>query len=60
MRFAPGRPGDVGVHGAAAACGSLFGAWLMTEKLNRTQVKMIIGVVLLGIALETAWDLPGQ
>jgi len=35
-----------------SAGGALAGAWLMTEKLKRKQVKIVIGLVLLGIAAK--------
>ncbi|NMC68583.1 MAG: sulfite exporter TauE/SafE family protein [Myxococcales bacterium] len=38
--------------GAASALGALGGAWLMTERLQSRQVKIAIGVVLLGIAVK--------
>ncbi|TNF28651.1 MAG: sulfite exporter TauE/SafE family protein [Deltaproteobacteria bacterium] len=38
--------------GVGAAAGAVLGAWLMTEKLNRNQVKLLIGVVLLGVAAK--------
>ena len=37
--------------------GALMGSWLMTEKLKPKQVKLIIGIVLLGIALKMIWNL---
>lgn len=37
--------------------GAVFGAWLMTEKLSAKQVKLIIGIVLLGIAGNMMWNL---
>ncbi len=40
-----------------SAGGALIGAWLMTEKLKRRQVKFIIGIVLLGIAVKMLWGL---
>jgi len=43
--------------GAASAMGALLGAWLMTDKLNRKQVKALIGVVLLGIATKMIYGL---
>ncbi|MFW6147809.1 MAG: sulfite exporter TauE/SafE family protein [Thermodesulfobacteriota bacterium] len=42
---------------AGSALGAMVGAWLMTEKLKREQVKLIIGAVLLGIAVKMIWDL---
>jgi uncharacterized protein len=35
--------------------GALIGSWLMTEKLQSRHVKMIIGIVLYGIAVKMAW-----
>ena len=43
--------------GVASAVGALLGAWLMTDKLNRNQVKALIGVVLLGIATKMIYGL---
>jgi uncharacterized protein len=43
--------------GVASAMGALLGAWLMTDKLNRNQVKALIGVVLLGIATKMVYGL---
>lgn len=40
-----------------SAGGAVIGSWLMTDKLKRTQVKAIIGIVLLGIAAKMIWDL---
>jgi uncharacterized membrane protein YfcA len=42
---------------AGSASGALIGSWLMTEKLKGRQVKVLIGVVLLGIAVRMAWSL---
>jgi uncharacterized membrane protein YfcA len=49
----------LGVTAAGSALGAIVGAWLMTEKLKRDQVKFIIGVVLLGIATKMIWSLLG-
>jgi uncharacterized membrane protein YfcA len=35
--------------------GALIGSWLMTEKLQSGHVKMVIGIVLYGIAIKMAW-----
>ena len=35
--------------------GALIGSWLMTEKLQSRHVKMVIGIVLYGIAIKMAW-----
>ncbi|MDP8208890.1 MAG: sulfite exporter TauE/SafE family protein [Candidatus Electryonea clarkiae] len=40
-----------------SALGAVAGAWLMTEKLKRNQVKYIIGFVLLVIAIKMVWNL---
>ncbi len=40
-----------------SAGGAVIGSWLMTDKLKRTQVKAIIGIVLLGIAAKMVWSL---
>lgn len=40
-----------------SAMGALLGSWLMTEKLKPRQVKLIIGIVLLGIAAKMILNL---
>lgn len=40
-----------------SALGSILGAWLMTEKLKREHVKLIIGIVLIGIAIKMIYNL---
>ena len=47
----------LGFTAIGSALGAVVGAWLMTEKLKREQVKVIIGVVLLGIAAKMIWSL---
>ena len=47
----------LGVTGVASAAAAMLGAWLMTERLKRNQVKLIIGVVLLGVAAKMIWTL---
>ncbi len=42
---------------AGAAAGAGLGAWLMTDKLNTRQVKLLIGVILLAVTAKMAWDL---
>ncbi|MBT8226794.1 MAG: sulfite exporter TauE/SafE family protein [Dactylosporangium sp.] len=42
---------------AGAAGGATLGAWLMTDKLNARQVKLLIGVVLLAVAARMVWNL---
>ena len=43
--------------GVGSAGGALIGSWLMTDRLNRQQVKFIIGIVLLAIAAKMIWGL---
>jgi uncharacterized membrane protein YfcA len=40
-----------------SAAGAALGAWLMSDRLKGRQVKVTIGVVLLGIAAKMAWGL---
>ncbi len=40
-----------------SVAGAMIGAWLMVEKLKQRQVKLIIGVVLIGVAARMAWTL---
>jgi uncharacterized membrane protein YfcA len=40
-----------------AAAGAGLGSWLMADKLNTRQVKVLIGVVLIAVAAKMAWDL---
>jgi len=47
----------LGITAVASALGAVLGAWLMTEKLKRKQVKLIIGIVLIGIAAKMMWGL---
>lgn len=47
----------LGATAAGSAGGALAGSWLMTERLQGRQVKMVIGVVLLVIAAKMVWDL---
>lgn len=47
----------LGLTAVGSALGAVVGAWLMTDKLKRNQVKIVIGVVLLGIAAKMLWGL---
>ncbi|MBW1999688.1 MAG: sulfite exporter TauE/SafE family protein [Deltaproteobacteria bacterium] len=47
----------LGFTAVGSALGAIVGAWLMTEKLKRQQVRLIIGIVLLGIAAKMIWNL---
>ena len=49
----------LGFTAIGSALGAVAGAWLMTDKLKRQHVKMIIGIVLLGIAAKIVWSLVG-
>jgi len=49
--------GLLGWTAVASAVGAIIGSWLVTEKLHRRQVKLTIGVVLLGIAAKMMWGL---
>jgi uncharacterized membrane protein YfcA len=40
-----------------SVAGAMVGAWLMIEKLRQRHVKLIIGVVLVGVAARMAWTL---
>lgn len=51
------NPALLGFTAAGSAGGALIGSWLMTEKLKQKQVKITIGVVLLGIAAKMIWSL---
>ena len=50
-------PSLIGFTAIGSALGAIVGAWLMTEKLKRNQVKYVIGFVLLGIAAKMIWNL---
>ncbi len=47
----------LGLTATGSALGAFVGAWLMTEKLKQKQVKLVIGIVLLGIAVKMFLDL---
>ncbi|GAB6096162.1 sulfite exporter TauE/SafE family protein [Desulfatiferula olefinivorans] len=47
----------LGFTALGSALGAVVGAWLMTDKLNQTQVKRMVGVVLLLIAGKMMWSL---
>jgi uncharacterized membrane protein YfcA len=49
--------GLIGWTVAGSAGGALLGSWLMVDKLKGRQVKLIIGIVLLGIAIKMIWGL---
>lgn len=41
----------------ATVAGAALGAWLATERLRTDQLKQIIALVLITVAVKTAWDL---
>jgi uncharacterized membrane protein YfcA len=43
--------------GLATAAGAALGAWLASEKLRADQLKRIIALVLIAVAIKTAWEL---
>jgi hypothetical protein len=49
--------GLLGLTALGSIAGAVLGAWLMQKKLASRQVKMVIGVILYGIALNMIWGL---
>ncbi len=47
----------LGLTALGSALGAIVGAWLMTSRLNRRQVKLLIGVVLYVVAGKMIWKL---
>ena len=47
----------LGLTAVGSALGAIAGAWLMTDKLKREHVRILIGIVLLGIAAKMIWNL---
>lgn len=47
----------LGLTALGSALGAVVGAWLMTSRLNRRQVKMLIGAVLYLVAGKMIWKL---
>jgi uncharacterized protein len=43
--------------GFASAAGAALGAWLASEKLGGDQLKRVIALVLIAVAIKTAWGL---
>ena len=50
-------PALLGVTGMATLAGAALGAWLATERLSAHQLKRLIALVLLAVAVKTAWGL---
>jgi uncharacterized membrane protein YfcA len=57
MSLARIDPGLLWSTGAASAIGAALGAWLASEKLGGQQLKRVIAMVLLVVAVKTAWGL---
>jgi len=49
----------LGLTAVASALGAVAGAWLMSARLNRQQVKLLIGLVLYAVAGKMLWKLVG-
>jgi hypothetical protein len=47
----------MGSTALATAAGAALGAWLATEKLRSEQLKRVIAVVLMAVAVKTAWSI---
>jgi len=47
----------LGAAALGSAGGAVLGSYLMTDKMNRSQVKLVIGIVLLVIAAHMIWKL---
>jgi uncharacterized membrane protein YfcA len=43
--------------GVASAAGAALGAWLASERLGGDQLKRVIALVLIAVAIKTAWSL---
>ena len=50
-------PTLLGTTALATAAGAALGAWLATEKMRSDQLKRVIALVLIIVALKTAWGL---
>jgi len=49
--------GLLGLTALGSAAGAILGAWLMTAKLDRNQVKTVIGLALYAVAANIIWKL---
>jgi uncharacterized membrane protein YfcA len=47
----------LGATALATVAGAALGAWLATERLAAAQLKRVIALVLIAVAVKTAWDL---
>ena len=50
-------PGLLGATAVATMAGAAIGAWLAAEKLRGDQLKRVIALVLIAVAVKTAWGL---
>ncbi len=50
-------PAVVGVTAAGSAAGALLGSYLMTDRLKGPQVRTVLGIVLLAVAVKIGWGL---
>jgi len=50
-------PALLGVTAVATLAGAALGAWLAAERLSAPQLKRLIALVLLAVAIKTAWGL---
>ncbi len=50
-------PAIVGVTAGGSAAGALLGSYLMTDRLKGPQVRTVLGVVLLVVAVKIGWGL---
>ena len=48
---------SLGSTAVASAAGAGLGAWLASEKVGGKQLKRIIALVLIAVAIKTAWSL---
>lgn len=47
----------LGATALATVAGAALGAWLATERLAASQLKRVIALVLIAVAIKTGWDL---
>jgi len=53
----PLRYDILGFTAIGSALGAVVGAWLMTDRLKREHVKLVVGLVLLAVAAKMVWGL---
>jgi len=57
VQVAPPDTALLAVTAGATATGAALGAWLATERLRADQLKRVIALVLVAVAVKTVWDL---